>query len=114
MSRFILMCSLLWVAASPALAADPTRPLKVTFQTTDCSGATGFASVDVDHIDRLQPITCDSGRALKQVLVKTRSGSFEVYTVAEAEAGKIEAQIQQVMESRRKALESEKSLRITH
>ena len=106
------LCLALIVIAIPALAADPYRPMKVTFQTTDCAGATGMASVDVDLIDRLQPLTCDSGRKLKQVLVKSASGSFEVYTVAEGEAGKIEAQIQQAMESRRKGLEHSDTLQI--
>jgi hypothetical protein len=111
MTRTMLWLSLALVAV-PALAADPSRPLKATFQTTDCAGATGFASVDIDRIDRLQPMSCENGRKLKQVLVKSRTGSFEVYTVAETEAGKIEAQIQQVMESRRKALESGTTIHI--
>ena len=111
MMRALLSLALI-LAATSALAADPYRPMKVTFQTTDCGGATGMASVDVDLIDRLQPITCDSGRKLKQVLVKSASGSFEVFTVAETEAGKIEAQIQQAMESRRKALEHSDTIHI--
>jgi len=111
MARFLLLLSLTLLAVSTQ-AADPSRPLKATFQTTDCAGTTGFASVDIDRIERLQPITCENGRKLKQVLVKSRTGSFEVHTVVETEAGKIEAQIQQVMESRRKALESGKTIHI--
>lgn len=107
-----LLSLVLMLAAAPALAADPTRPLKLTFQTTDCAGATGMASVDVDRFDRMQPLACDSGRKLKQVLVKSGTGSYEVFTVAESEAGKIEAQIQQVMESRRKALEHGETIHI--
>jgi len=111
MSRTLMYLTLALLAV-PALAADPSRPLKATFQTTDCAGSTGFASVDVDRIEKLQPITCENGRQLKQVLVKSRTGSFDVFTVVEGEAGKIEAQIQQVMESRRKALESGKTIHI--
>jgi hypothetical protein len=111
MTRALLSLALILASAS-ALATDPYRPMKVTFQTTDCAGATGMASVDVDLIDRLQPLTCDSGRKLKQVLVKSASGSFEVFTVAETEAGKIEAQIQQAMESRRKGLEHSDTIHI--
>lgn len=100
------------LAVAPTLAADPTRPMKLTFQTTDCTGATGMASIDVDRFDRMQPLTCDSGQKLKQVLVKSGTGRYEVFTVAESEASKIETQIQQVMESRRKALEHGETIHI--
>ena len=113
MMRAILLLSLILLAPA-ALAADPARPLKATFQTTDCTGATGLASVDVDRIERLQPFNCESGRELRQVLVTSGSGRYDVFTVAPGEAGKIEAQIQQAMEARRKALERSKTLHIDH
>ena len=107
-----LLCLSLALIATATPAADPARPLKATFQTTDCAGATGLASVDVDRIERLQPLTCETGRELRQVLVTSGSGRYDVFTVAPGEAGKIEAQIQQAMEARRKALERSKTLHI--
>ena len=113
MMRALLLLFLILI--SPATpAADPARPLKVTFQTMDCTGATGLASVDVDRIERLQPHTCETGRELRQVLVTSGSGRYDVFTVAPGEASKIEAQIQQAMEARRKALERSKTLHIDH
>jgi hypothetical protein len=111
MNRTLLLLCLL-LTAVPAPAADPSRPLKATFQTTDCAGTTGLGSVDIDRIDRLQPHTCDNGRALQQLLVRNAAGSFDVYTVTPQEAGKLEAQIQQAMEARRKALEKGTTIHI--
>jgi hypothetical protein len=94
-----------WMVPAIAAAADFPGPLKVTFRTVDCSGATGLASVDVDRITRIQPYDCPNGRKLKQVLVRTPSGSNEVYTIGEDEAPRLEAQIERLIGSRQKALE---------
>jgi len=107
----ILLCSaLIWPAALPA--AGFPGPLKVTFRTTDCDGATGMGNVNADQVSRVQPYACANGRQLKQVLVKSASGSHEVFTVTEDEAVKLEAQIRQVMDARRKALEQTQPIQI--
>lgn len=93
-----------------APAADFPGPLKVTFRTTDCDGATGMGSVDADRVTRIQPYACPGGRALKQLLVRSPSGSYEVFTVTDDEALNIEAQVQSVMESRKKAFEQTKPI----
>jgi hypothetical protein len=93
-----------------AAAADFPGPLKVTFRTTDCDGATGMGSVDANWVARIQPYTCPGGRALKQLLVHTASGSYEVFTVTADEALNIEAQVQSVTEARKKALEQTKPI----
>jgi hypothetical protein len=99
----LLLAALLWPAVLSA--ADFPGPLKVTFRTVDCTGATGLASVNVDHIARIQPYDCPNGRKLKQVLVRAASGLNEAYTIGEDEAPKLEAQIERLMGSRQKALE---------
>jgi len=103
-----LRLPLLWLAAlivTTVAAADFPGPLKATFRTVDCSGATGMASVDVDHIHRIQPYDCPNGRKLKQVLVRRPGGTNEAYTISEEEAPRLEAQIERLMGSRQKALE---------
>lgn len=92
------------------LAAGPgfPGPLKVTFRTTDCDGAIGMASVNADHVSRIQPYVCPNGFRLKQVLTRSGSGINEVYTITEDESVRLEAQIRQVMDTRRKALETTK------
>lgn len=103
---FAFLLSLLPLSASQAM---DTQILKVTFRATDCSGATGLASVNVDHIARTQPYDCPNGRKLKQVLTRS-PGLNEAYTIAEDEAPKLEAQIQRVMDARQKALETNKGI----
>lgn len=107
-----VLLSVLALIALPltAPAADFPGPLKVTFRTTDCDGATGVGSVDADRVSRIQPYACPGGRALKQLLVRTASGSYEVFTVTADEALNIEAQVQSVTEARKKALEQTKPI----
>lgn len=88
-----------------AAAADFPGPLKVTFRTTDCDGATGLGSVDADRVARIQPYACPGGAKLKQLLVHSPSGSYEVFNVTDDEARNIEAQVQSIMAARKKALE---------
>jgi hypothetical protein len=101
-----IVAALLLVFALPAVfAADFPGEFKVTLRTTDCAGASGMGSVNVDHISRIQPYACPNGRKLKQLLVRTPAGANEVFTVTEDEAVKVEAQIQRIMDVRQKALE---------
>lgn len=107
--------SLLIAASSPIFAASTVGgPIKVTFQTTDCSGATGMASVNADAVSRVQPYACPNGKALKQVLTRAGSGSGEVYLITAEESVKLQAQIQRVMDARQKALEQQKPIVIQH
>jgi len=104
-NRALLAVILLALAQPVAFAADFPGVLKVTFRTSDCSGASGLASVNVDHISRIQPYDCPNGRKLKQVLTRTPGSANEVFTVTAEEAVKLEAQIQRIMDARQKALE---------
>lgn len=104
-TRIALAVLLYAIGPSVAGASDFPGALKVSFQTRDCAGASGLGSVNVDHITRVQPIDCAGGRKLKQVLTRTPDGTNEVFTITEDEAVKLEAQIQRIMATRRKALE---------
>lgn len=103
---------LLVVALCPLAlpAAGFPGPIKVTFRTVDCAGATGLASVDVDRITRVQPYDCPNGRKLRQVLTRGIAGVGDVYTVTEDESAKLEAQIERVMASRQKAIEQSRPI----
>ncbi len=105
---------LLIVASAPAFAASTVGPIMVTFQTTDCGGATGMASVNADAVSRVQPYTCPNGKALKQVLTRAGSGSGEAYLITAEESVKLQAQIQRVMDARQKALEQQRPIVIQH
>jgi len=117
-----LLSILCWVlfafAALSAYAGNSLKPFKITFQTTDCSGQTGLASVDVDHIDKIQTMDCKApaGHALKQVLVKSGLGlsSYNAYTVTDKESMRIQRQIDSYMQAREKALEQGRTIIIEH
>ena len=93
---------------------------QVTFQTTDCNGNTGFASVELERIWRINPAGCAApdkpDEQLLQVLVKSLSGltNYEVFTVNPAEAASIQAQIKAHMDAKRKALEGGNTVIIDH
>jgi hypothetical protein len=103
-TRVIRVAFLLAIALPVAFAADFPGALNVTFRTSDCAGATGLGSVNVDHITRIQPSDCPNGRKLKQVLTRTPSGTNEAFTITDDEALKLEAQIQRIMDARQKSL----------
>jgi len=100
--------------AQQSLARDYPGILKVTFQTRDCSGATGLASVNVDRITRIQPYNCPDGQQLKQVLTRSEGGVGEAFLITADEGVKLQAQIQHIMDARRKALEQQKPVIIQH
>jgi hypothetical protein len=101
------------LCAAGAARAGVLEPLKVTFQTTECNGDTGMASVDVDRIERIQSIDCDNGRKLRQVLVRPAAGAgLQVHSVTPEASADIERQIKQYMETRRKTLEGSKPILI--
>lgn len=119
MRQLLLSLAIALVIASPGLSADALKPYKVTFRTTDCAGDTGMANVDVDRIEKIRGVDCGpdkSGRQLKQVLVKPqgKATGYEVFMVTTEDAGKIEKQIDDYMDARKKALESGKTLIIEH
>lgn len=119
MRQLLVPLAIALVIACPTLAADVLKPYKVTFRTTDCAGDTGMASVDVDRIEKIRGVDCGpdkSGRQLKQVLVKPRgkASGYEVFMVTEEDAGKIEKQINDYMDARKKTLEGGKTLIIEH
>jgi 3D (Asp-Asp-Asp) domain-containing protein len=98
---------LVLLAALPVLAESSYM---VTFQTTDCNGDTGMATVEIDRIHSIETVTCDPPHEQakrKQVLVRSRTipGSYDVFTVDDREAARIQQQIQAYMDARRKLLE---------
>jgi len=93
-----------------AVAANAGSSYMITFQTTDCNGDTGIASVEINRIYKIKTIACEPpyrAARRKQVLVtsKTLHGSYDVFTVDEKEAVNIQKQIQEYMDARRKLLE---------
>jgi len=120
-----LLCSL-----GPCNSSQASDDYQITFQTNDCNGDTGLATVTVNSIYKIESIICDppyEQNKRKQILLKSKiattgSGdrdaifainrpqpvvvdSYDVMTVTEEEAAKIQKDIDRYMQVRRKFLE---------
>ena len=80
---------------------------QVTFETTSCNGDTGFATVGVDEIYKIQSAGCmgPDGKELKQMLLHDGSGSYTVYTLSQQESENVMKEVKAYMAARRGALE---------
>ncbi|MHB8453866.1 MAG: hypothetical protein ACYDDO_04030 [Acidiferrobacterales bacterium] len=119
MKLLSIVCGAFCVFTALSAHADNSlNSFKITFQTTDCSGQSGIASVDIDRIDKIQPINCPppTRLLLKQILVKSGPGlaSFDAYTVTEEESAHVQRQIDRYMQAREKTLERSRPIIIEH
>jgi hypothetical protein len=82
-------------------------PYQVTFETTDCNGDTGFSTVGVDEVFKIQSAGCSGpdGAPLKQMLVHDGSGSYTAYTMTEEESKNVRKEIKDYMAARRGILD---------
>ena len=102
----LLFVSLLIAVPSASTAGD----YQVTFQTNDCNGDTGLATVQISAIYKIEAVQCGApheNAVRKQVLVSSaaRAGSYDIFTINEEEAVMIQREIQSYMKARRKLLE---------
>ncbi len=108
----VLMLSLL---SSQVSTADS---YKIVFETMDCSGNTGFATVGPDEIYKMGNGDCsnpeDPTKKLKQLLVHDGSGSYMVYTLTQEEAKNVMLDVKEYMKSRKGALDRADSIIIRH
>jgi len=91
---------------------------KVIFETTDCSGNTGFATVGADEIYKMNNGDCTDpnapGKRLKQLLVHDGSGSYIVYNLTQAEARNVMLEMKDYMKSRKGVLDRSDAVIISH
>ena len=80
---------------------------QVTFSTTECNGDTGFSTVGVDEIFKIQAAGCSGpdGTPLKQMLIHDGSGSYNAYTLTEEESKNVTKEIKDYMAARRGVLD---------
>lgn len=85
---------------------------QVTFETLDCNGDIGFATVGVDQIYKIQSAGCagGDGKPLKQLLVHDNAGSYNVYTLSQEESVNINKEIKAYMDARRGILERSEAI----
>jgi len=99
--RFLVVNILLLYAV---LVSPSQADLTVTAQTTECNGATGFASFTIDRLYKIQEGPCpdptDPSRNLKQVLLKDPTYQFQVLWVTESESQQLLKQINEIKSAR--------------
>jgi len=89
---------------TPVFAVD----YKVTVNTTECNGDTGFASIDIQNFYRIETTDCAPEKPdlkLKQVLVKSSNG-YDVFNVTLEDAKHLQQEIKRYMDAKRRALEN--------
>ena len=90
---------------------------QVIFETTGCNGESGFATVKVEDIYKIENAGCTApgkpGEKLKQVLVKNSSGSYDIFTLTRDEAKTVVTDMKMYMKAKLKALENSNTLIIS-
>ncbi len=114
--RFVYAAVLLFFLLSSSGFADDTY--KVVFETMDCSGNTGFATVSAGEIYKVENGDCNHpdhpGQKLKQLLVHNGNGSYTAYTMSQEEAGNVMRDVKEYMRARKGVLERSESVIISH
>ncbi len=99
----------------PAHAADS---YKVVFETMDCSGNTGFATVGPDEIYKIGDDDCtdpdNPAKKLKQLLIHDGQGSYRIFTLTQDEARNVMQDVKEYMRSRKGVLDRSDSIIISH
>lgn len=113
-SMLIPTLLMLFFLSSPTHAADE---YKVFFETMDCSGNTGFATVGADEIYKMNNGDCtdpnDPAKRLKQLLVHDGTGSYIVYTLTQDEARNVMMEMKDYMKSRKGVLDRSEAVIIS-
>jgi hypothetical protein len=117
MKRTLLLATLLMVLGFP-IQGNTNDSYKIVFETMDCSGNTGFATVGPDEIYKIGNGDCTNpenpGKKLKQLLVHDGTGSYKVYTLTQEEARNVMMDVKEYMKSRKGVLDRANSVILTH
>ncbi|WP_163339093.1 hypothetical protein [Desulfopila sp. IMCC35008] len=93
------------------------EPYKVVFETIDCNGKSGFLTVSIESIYKIQDGDCSDpnnpGQRLKQLLVHDGSGSYTSHTLAQDAAREVMGEVKAYMKARRGALERANTVILT-
>jgi len=102
----LLLSSIILVSMSYAKSTS----YQVAFETTACDGETGFATVNIEDIDKIQSGSClYEGKKLKKLLVN-KNGSFVTYTMTNDEAKQVMLDVKLYNRMRLKMMENSSTL----
>ncbi len=114
-SILISMLLMLFFSSSPVQSSGD---YKVIFETMDCNGNTGFATVGADEIYKMSNGDCtepnNPEKHLKQLLVHDGGGSYMVYNLTQDEARNVMLELKDYMKSRKGVLDRSDAVIISH
>jgi len=106
--KTIVFSMLLFASTLSAL-----EPYQVAFETTECNGDSGFATVEIGNIHKVQTASCmHDGKKLKKLLVK-KGQSFITYTMTYDEAKAVMQDVKLYNRARLRMMENSNSIIIT-
>lgn len=115
--KHLLLTAITFSLVSLCATAHAGDSYKVVFETMDCSGNSGFATVGPDEIYRVSNGDCsnpdDPSKKLKQLLVHDGSGSYIAYSLTQEEARAVMMDVKEYMRSRKGVLDRSESVIIT-
>jgi len=83
---------------------------QVAFETMSCEGESGFATVDIESIDKIQNASCRyEGKKLKKLLVN-KNGTYVTYTMTHEEAKSVMQDVKLYNRMRLKMMENSSTL----
>ncbi len=116
MNKLILAIPLLLLLAI-APATGWAEAYQVVFETINCDGSTGFATIGIETIYKIEEGDCSHPdkpeEKLKQLLIHDNSGSYHAYTLSQDEARGIMLEIKAYMKARRGLLERSEAVIVT-
>ena len=116
MKPLLVLSTLLFCLLPTQGKADDTY--KVIFETMDCNGNGGFATVGADEIYKIEDGDCSHpqhpGQKLKQLLIHDGTGSYKAYTLSQEAAKNVMIDVKEYMQARKGVLERSDSIIIGH
>lgn len=107
--KLLLKIALVLLVIS-SLSYAKSASYQVAFETTSCEGESGFATVDIQSIDKIQTAQCSyEGKKLKKLLVN-KNGTFVTYTMTYEEAKSVMQDVKLYNRMRLKMMENSSTL----
>lgn len=101
-------------AAAVVIAASE---FTVVFETMQCNGDRGFASVNMESVSKIESGSCanptDPKQKLRQLLVKNDRGSYDTFSLTQEAAEDVMAQIKAYNKARLENLQKANTLIIS-
>jgi hypothetical protein len=104
-----------WISISALLITGTlfAGSYQVVFETTSCTGDSGFASVAVENVYKVENGDCfapGSKKKLKKILVRNGKGSFDTFTLTAEEAKSVISDLKDYQRAKLKNLENAHTL----